>query len=278
MANLTIIDGHSYIYGAFYGVPDAAATRKSKTRIDAVYGFFALLRVIVDAFPKNKLIIVFDSKKWLSGELANKETDEDLRDTKSLIEQQTIIQKILAQIGIKWIQHATIKADNIIASLAEYWTAHNGKVQISSGDFDFVQLISKDISLVRNLHGLITKHDASFIKEKFEIQPQQYIDYQALIGDENDGFIGVKGIGPKTAAKLLNEYKDIAGIYKNINKIAKNYSEKLKANKALVLSNQKNIPMNKKVPVAAYLKSLPDVNKKLVMENVNMLLAKVGIK
>jgi DNA polymerase-1 len=279
MANLTIVDGHSYLYGAFYGVPDKAETRAGKVRVDAVYGFFALLRVIVEEFPKNKLFIVFDSKKWFKKELENKTTDADLKDTKSLIDQQAIIQKILDKIGIKWVQHSTLKADNIIASLATYWATHNGKVQISSGDFDFVQLISKDITIARNIHGLITKHDKSFIKQKFGIAPDQYMDFQALIGDENDDIIGVHGIGPRTAAKLLNEYKNIAGIYNNIDKLPKNFSEKLVAYRTLVLRNQKNIPMTRDIPIGQFLKGeLPDVNKKLVMENVNTLLAGVGIK
>ena len=279
MANLTIVDGHSYLYGAFYGVPDKAATRGSKTRVDAVYGFFALLRVIVEEFPKNKLFIVFDSKKWFQKELDNKTADEDLKDTKSLIEQQAIIQKILDKIGIRWIQHSTLKADNIIASIATYWAENNGKVQISSADFDFVQLISKNISLARNLHGLITMHDRSFIQQKFGIEPEQYIDFQALIGDENDSIVGIRGIGTKRAAAMLNDYKNIAGIYKNLDKLPKNISEQLALHKTLVLRNQKNIPMTRDLPISQFIKGdLPDVNTNLVMQNVNILLSEIGIR
>lgn len=277
MSNLTIIDGHSYIYGAFYGVPDAAETA-GKMRIDAVYGFFVLLRVIVNEFPKNKVFVVFDSKKWFQNKLESKDAD-DLKDTRSLIDQQMIIQKLLDKLNIKWVQHSTLKADNIIASLAKYWAENNGTVQISSGDFDFVQLISNNITLARNLHGLITKHDSKFIKEKFGIKPEQYIDYQAMIGDENDDIIGVRGIGPKTASKLLNDYKDIAGIYKNIDKLPKNLGEKLRKNKALVLKNQKNIPMTSNIPIKDFLTSdLPDVDKKQINQNINDLLEDIGIK
>ncbi|MBN2890906.1 MAG: hypothetical protein JXL97_03490 [Bacteroidales bacterium] len=277
MANLTIIDGHSYIYGAFYGIPDKAAT-KEKFRIDAVYGFFALLRNIIDAFPKNKIFIVFDSKKWFQEKLKEKKSTE-LKELRSLIDQQMIIQQLLDKVNIKWIQHNKIKADNIIASLANYWAKKEGKVQISSADYDFVQLISKDISLARNLHGLVTKHDAKFIKQKFGISPEQYVDYQSIIGDENDSFVGIKGIGPKTAAKLLNEYKNISGIYKSIDKIPATVADKLKANKKLVLKNEKEIPMTKTVPIKEFLKGkLPDVDKKLVSKNINSLLNSVGIK
>lgn len=266
MANLTIIDGHSYIYGAFYGVPDKASDGKIRT--DAIYGFFALLRVIINAFPKNKIIIVFDSKKWF----ARHKKDSDLE---SLLDQQAVIQKILNKIGIRWVQDREIKADNIIASIADTWAKNYGKVQISSGDFDFVQLISTNISLARNLHGLVTKLDTTFIKEKFGISPQQYIDFQSIVGDKNDGFVGVPGLGPKRAAALLNEYRDIAGIYKNIEKLPASISEKLRSNKTLVLKNQKNIPMNRKVPVAGYLKNLPDFDKKKALENVNTLLSEL---
>lgn len=277
MSNLTIIDGHSYIYGAFYGVPDAAETA-GKMRIDAVYGFFVLLRVIVNEFPKNKVFVVFDSKKWFQNKLESKDAD-DLKDTRSLIDQQMIIQKLLDKLNIKWVQHSTLKADNIIASLAKYWAENNGTVQISSGDFDFVQLISNNITLARNLHGLITKHDSKFIKEKFGIKPEQYIDYQAMIGDENDDIIGVRGIGPKTASKLLNDYKDIAGIYKNIDKLPKNLGEKLRKNKALVLKNQKNIPMTSNISIKDFLSGdLPDVDEKQINQNINDLLEDIGIK
>lgn len=277
MTNLTIVDGHSYIYGAFYGVPDKAGT-KHKIRVDAVYGFFALLRIIIEEFPKNKLFIVFDSKKWFQEKLKIKKSAE-LKELRSLIDQQMIVQKLLTKVNIKWVQHPTIKADNIIATLANNWVKKEGKVQISSGDFDFVQLISKDITLNRNLHGLITKHDAKFIKQKFGITPKQYVDFQALIGDENDDFRGVPGIGPKTAAKLLNEFENISGIYKSINKIPETLAEKLKKNKTLVLKNQKEIPMTKNVPIKEFLKGkISDVDKKLVMQNINSLLGYIGIK
>ncbi|HNY25235.1 MAG TPA: 5'-3' exonuclease H3TH domain-containing protein [Alphaproteobacteria bacterium] len=277
MSNLTIIDGHSYIYGAFYGVLDKAST-KNKIRMDAVYGFFALLRVIIKKFPKNKLFIVFDSKKWFQEKLQEKKSQE-LKELRSLIDQQMIVQKLLNKVNIKWVQYSKIKADNIIASLAKSWAKKGDKVQISSGDYDFVQLISKDISLARNLHGLITLHDVKFIKQKFGIKPEQYVDFQAMVGDENDSFSGIPGIGPKTAAKLLNEYKNIAGIYKSINKIPASIAEKLKSHKSLVLKNQKNIPMTDNIALKEFIKGkLPDVDQKKVSQNINSLLSSIGIE
>lgn len=277
MSNLTIVDGHSYIYGAFYGVPNKAST-KNKFRTDAIYGFFALLRVIVKEFPKNKIFVVFDSKKYFQEKLKEKKSAE-LKELRSLIDQQMIVQKLLNLVHIKWVQHSKIKSDNIIASLANHWSKKEGKVQISSGDYDFVQLISKDISLARNFHGLIEKHDAKFIKQKFGIKPDQYVDYQTIIGDENDNFQGIPGIGPKTAAKLLNEYKNIDGIYKSINKIPESVAQKLKLNKKLVLKNQSEIPMTNNIPLKEYMHGkIPETKEKLIMKNINSLLGNIGIK
>lgn len=276
MTNITIIDGHNYLYGAYYGVSDAAET-SGGVRINAVYGFLALLRTIVNAYPKNKLFIVFDSRRWFKRK-QKKETKPEKETSRDVAKQLKIIQKLLDKLNIKWIEPDTIKTDDIIASVATYWSNNYGRALISSGDFDFIQLLDDKISVARNLHGLITQYDKSYIREKFGIRPDQYIDYQAIVGDNNDNIIGVKGIGPKTTAKLLNTYDNVAGIFKNINQIPQSVAEKLKDKRNLILRNQKSIPMNRDIPISEIITGdLPDVDHNMVNKNPNELLAEIGI-
>jgi len=279
MANLTIIDGHNWLFRAFYGVPQAARTR-SGVQVNAVYGFFAFLRLVVSAWPDNMVFVVFDSETGIAGK---RDVRADYKHGRtydvSMFEQLPLIKDILDLMGVKWAEHGGFEADDIIASLAAYWAGKNGNVCISSNDFDFVQLIGDCVSLVRSSQGKLVNCDEGFVRMKFGIHPARYVDYLSMTGDKSDNIAGVKGLGPKTAARLLVDYNDIEGIFKAADELPAVIQRKLAGSRDIILANQKFIAMKTDIPYAEFLpeSSLLPVRADAVRQKIAVHLAKIGV-
>lgn len=248
MTNLTIIDGHNWLFRAFYGVPDVAQT-KSGIQVNAVYGFFAFLRQIASTYPDNKIFVVFDSETGTSDKLNERDDYKAGRVFNTdMFQQLPYIKQILDLMNVKWLEHPRFEADDIIASLATHWT-NNGCAYISSNDFDFTQLVSDKIHLIRTSQGKLINCNDAFIQNKFGICPNQYVDYLSLTGDKTDNIQGCCGIGSKTAAKLLNDYKNIDGVFNEINTFASSLKTKLLNDMDLVQNNRRFIAMNRCIPI-----------------------------
>ncbi len=278
MTDLTIIDGHNYLFRAFYGVPDVAQT-KSGIQVNAVYGFFAFLRQIANAYPNNKIFIVFDSETGTQDKLRQRQDYKAGRNINTdIFKQLPYIKQILDLMNIKWLEHKKFEADDIIASLAKSWIKDNGSVYISSNDFDFTQLVSDKINLIRSTQGKLIKCDYCFIKTKFGVLPCQYVDYLSLVGDKTDNIAGVMGVGQKTAAMLLNEYTNIKSIFENLDKISNKTMEKLKNNKDHINSNQKFIKMNTDIPIIELLQNdLPNTQNNIIQQRIGIYINDIGL-
>lgn len=279
MSNLTIIDGHNYLFRAFYGVPEAART-KGGIQVNAVYGFFAFLRQIVAAYPQNKLFVVFDSETGISDKLQEKEEYKDNRIVNTdMFKQLPFIKSILDIMNIKWLEHPRFEADDIIASMAVSWTQKFGNVYISSNDFDFVQMVSDKIYLIRSVQGKLINCDEKFIKQKFNIKPSQYVEYLSLVGDKTDNISGVAGIGPKTASDLLNQHGSIEKIFEQVYQLPNGIQKKLLDGRDLISRNHKFITMKKGIPDTELLADdLPATMPELVQQKIAIYLNKIGVR
>lgn len=279
MKDLTIIDGHNYLFRAFYGVPEAAKTKQG-VQVNAVYGFFAFLRQIVAAYPKNKLFVVFDSETGIQDKLEEKEEYKDNRVVNTdMFKQLPFIKSILDIMNIKWLEHPGYEADDIIASIAVSWTKQTGNVYISSNDFDFVQLVSDKIHLIRSVQGKLINCDANFVKQKFNVKPIQYVEYLSIVGDKTDNIAGVGGIGPKTASYLLNQHYTIDNIFKNISSVSSGIQKKLMAGQDIINKNKKFITMKKDIPEHGLLsEDLPETMPDLIQQKIAIYLNKIGVR
>lgn len=198
---LILVDGHNYLFRSFYGIPETART-KSGLQVNAVYGFFAELRKLDAAYPDSALFVVFDSETGIESKIEDSPEYKEGRvvDT-GMFEQLPVIKNLLEFIGIPYLEHPEYEADDVIASIA----TQNGQGSIiSSNDFDFIQLVSDKIDLIRTVRGSFVHCDESYVLSRFGISPDKYVDYLALVGDKTDNIKGINGIGPKTAAKLLS--------------------------------------------------------------------------
>ena len=213
---ILVIDGNSLIHRAFHAIPLLSTTEGLPT--NAVYGFTnMLLKILKDIQPKwvavafDKGKITFRTKEYGDYKANRKDTPEELRP------QFPLVKEVLNALSIKWYEAEGYEADDLIGTIIKKAEQENISGVILSGDKDILQLVSA------NTKALLTKKGISELEEfheenvykKFGVHPKQITDYKGLTGDQSDNIPGVPGIGPKTAAKLLQEFNTLEDIIVN---------------------------------------------------------------
>ena len=240
MSKLILIDGNAILHRAYHALPPL--TTKRGEPINAVYGFVSmLLRVIQDLKPTH-IIVAFDRKEPTFRHKEYKEYQAHRPETdKSLISQFEKARRVVDAFGIPFYDKAGFEADDVIGTLAKQAEKKMEEVVIVTGDKDILQLVTKKTKVYLPVRGLSDAKlmEEKDVMEKLGVRPNQVDDYKALIGDPSDNYPGVPGIGPKTATKLLSEYKTVENIYRNIDKIQESTAKKLKEGKDLAIVSQK---------------------------------------
>lgn len=210
-----IVDGHSYAYRAFYGLPPMIAPDGSE--VHAVYGFYGMIKKIIREKKPHAVVIVFDHPKpTKKHEMFRDYKAQREKMPESLGRQIEYLKKTSAEYGFSVFEKEGYEADDIIASAAYYAVEAGFKSVILTSDKDMMQLVNKDISILKFGKKEEILLSPETIKERFGIAPSQVADLLALMGDASDNIPGVKGIGEKTAYKLIKEYGTIDGILKNM--------------------------------------------------------------
>ena len=264
MKNITIIDGHDWLYRAFYVVPTAAATRGG-TMINALYGFMMFLRQTAAMHPNNEVLVVFDSEA----------EQKSLARDRPILKQVPLIKKLLDLIGIKWIQDEKNRAIDVIASMTAKWSAAGSKVFIASNNYDFVQFISPRVIMIYDFHGYMNDFDASDVVEKFGVKPSQFIDFKALDGTRTHKMPGVPNIGIKNAAALMEKFKTVTNLYRHLDELPSAAAATLTAAKSVVEKNQKMLAMRTDVKFSG---TPAKISAKALNEKMSIMLHRAGIK
>ncbi|MEZ4749932.1 MAG: DNA polymerase I [Bdellovibrionota bacterium] len=245
---IVIIDGSSYFFRAFFAIQRLSNSKGFPT--NAVYGFINMLLKVMDVENPKKLAIAFDTpaptfrKKLYPKYKANREAPPE-----DLVKQIPYIQKAVDAFGITRMQMEGYEADDVIATLAHRANSESYHVDIISGDKDLMQLVGPKIALFDTMKD--KRYDAAAVEEKFGVGPEQMVDLLALMGDSSDNVPGVKGIGPKTAAELLQKYKTLDGIYEALEEIKQQKrKEVLKEEKALAYLSRDLVTLKKDVPLS----------------------------
>jgi DNA polymerase-1 len=206
---LVLVDGSSYLYRAFHAMPPLTNAAGEPT--GALLGVLNMLVKLTHDFPDAQLVIVFDAP----GRTFRDDLFEAYKshrppmpdDLRSQIE--PLLAMITAQ-GLPLLRVEGVEADDVIGTLACRAKAAGRKVIISTGDKDMSQLVNDAITIVNTMTG--THLDRAGVKAKFDVWPEQIVDYLALVGDSSDNIPGVPKVGPKTAAKWLAQYQSADGI------------------------------------------------------------------
>ena len=222
---LLLVDGSSYLFRAFYALPDLRSAAGAPT--GAIRGVIAMIRKLAKDYPGSAVAIVFDAPgktfrdDMYSEYKANRESmPDDLR------EQIAPIHDIIRAMGLPLLMVSDVEADDVIGTLAYQATAEKRETVVSTGDKDMAQLVSDHVTLVNTMTE--TTMDREGVVEKFGVLPEQIIDYLALMGDTVDNIPGVPKVGPKTAAKWLKEFGSLDEVMARADEVKGKVGENLR--------------------------------------------------
>lgn len=244
---VVLIDGSGYIYRAFYALPPM--TRSDGTPVNAVYGFCAMLMKLIKEMPADYLAVMFDtSRQTFRMEIfpdykgTRKETPEEL------IPQFPLLRQAVDAFSIAQAEMNGYEADDLLATYARLAHEEEAEVTIVSADKDLMQLVGSGVTIYDPMKQRVV--EAEQVMEKFGVTPDKVVDVQALAGDTSDNVPGVRGIGIKTAAALINEYGSLENLLDNVASIKQNKRrEVLTADAELARMSKKLVTLNAFAPV-----------------------------
>lgn len=253
MEKLVLIDGHSILNRAFYGVPDL--TNSEGTHTNAVYGFLNIMFKILDEEHPDYLTVAFDVKAPTFRHKMYAEYKGTRKPMPGeLHEQVPVIKEVLTSMGIKIIEMAGYEADDLLGTLARMGEENGLMVSVVSGDRDLLQLATEriQIRIPKTKKGLteIENYYEKDVLELYQVTPKEFIDMKALMGDTSDNIPGAPGIGEKTAASIITKYHSIENAFEHIEEITPNKAKNsLKENKELVELSKVLATINVEVPI-----------------------------
>lgn len=225
-APFVLVDGSSYIYRAFHAMPPL--TNPAGEPTGAVYGVINMLRKLLHEINPSHIAVVFDAKeKTFRSEIYPEYKTHRPPMPPELVAQIEPIHSIIKAMGIPVLCVSGVEADDVIGTLATQAAQQHMHTLISTGDKDMAQLVCSHISLVNTMTE--SKLDPKTVEEKFGVKPEQIIDYLTLMGDTSDNVPGVEKVGPKTAAKWLQEYDTLDNLFAHADSIKGKIGENLRA-------------------------------------------------
>jgi len=260
MKKILIIDANSFIHRAFHALPPLETP--DGRPIGAIYGLTNILFSILNREKPDYVAAAFDTPEKTFRKVMFKEYKAHRPKAPDELKQQIIEAHVLfKKFGIKTLEKPGFEADDILGTLAEKFTKTKGvKTTILTGDLDALQLVDDENTTILIPGGgtsQMIRYDELKVEERFGIKPKQLIDYKGFAGDSSDNIPGVPGVGPKTAARLLQKYKDIDGIYKNIDKEKESaVIKKIKENKDQAYLSKKLGTIKRDVPIKITLEEL----------------------
>ena len=219
---IVLIDGHSILNRAFFGVPPL--TNSEGLHTNAVYGFLNIMFKILDEEKPDYLTVAFDrSEPTFRHQMfdAYKGTRKPM--AQELREQVPVMKEVLQAMGIKIVEMPGYEADDLLGTIAGMAEAQGMDVSIISGDRDLLQLATEKVKIripkTKRTGTEIEDYYASDVLERYQVSPKEFIDVKALMGDSSDNIPGVPGIGEKTATNLIVAYKSIENAYAHLEEI-----------------------------------------------------------
>jgi len=224
--DLVLVDGSSYVYRAFHALPPLTNSRGEPT--GAVFGVLNMLVKFVKDYQPRCIAVVFDAPgKTFRDELFAEYKAQRQPMPNDLRPQIPPLLAIIKAQGLPLLQIDGVEADDVIGTLACRAAANGKSVVISTMDKDMAQLVNESITLVNTMSNTVL--DRAGVKAKFDVFPEQIIDYLALVGDTSDNIPGIEKVGPKTAAKWLTQYGSLDGVVAHAAEISGKVGENLRA-------------------------------------------------
>ncbi|MEY4102072.1 MAG: polymerase [Actinomycetota bacterium] len=246
---LMVIDGHSLAFRAFYALPVDSFQTKDGQHTNAIHGFISMMLNLLAKEKPSHLAVAFDISRFSFRTREYPEYKATRGETPAeFIGQVPLLQDALHAMGITTITKEDFEADDILATLAAQGSAQGFKVLVVSGDRDTIQLIDENVTLLYpSKQGVseLTRYDAAKVFERYGIQPRQYPEIAALVGETSDNLPGVPKVGEKTAVKWINEFGSLDEILRRADEIGGKVGESLREFKENAVRNRR---LNRLIP------------------------------
>lgn len=239
---LLLIDGHSLAFRAFYALSPDSFRAPNGQHTNAVHGFISMLLTILQTHKPTHLAVAFDLSRSSFRTLEYPEYKGTRGETPPEFNGQTeVLNEVLDAMNIKTLTRENYEADDILASLADQGADAGFRVLVVSGDRDTFQLIQDDTTILYPVKGVLNlaNMDDSAVVEKYGIHAKQYPDLAALVGETSDNLPGIPGVGPKTAAKWLQQYGSLDAILAAADEIPGKVGESLREHRELAIRNRR---------------------------------------
>ncbi len=224
--DLVLVDGSSYVYRAFHALPPLTNSRGEPT--GAVLGVLNMLLKFIKDYQPRHIAVVFDAPgKTFRDELFTEYKAHRPSMPDYLRAQIAPLLEIIAAQGLPLLRVPGVEADDVIGTLARRAARAGQTVLISTGDKDMAQLVDDSITLINTMNNAVLDREA--VKAKFEVYPEQIVDYLALVGDTSDNIPGIDKVGPKTGARLLQQYGGLDALIAHVAEIPGRVGENLRA-------------------------------------------------
>jgi DNA polymerase-1 len=264
---LLLVDGSSYLYRAFHAMPDLRVHPgdPSSPATGAIRGMINMMNSLRKDVPALYAACVFDAKgptfrdEIYPAYKANRSPMPD--DLRTQIEP---IHELVRLLGWTVLNVPGVEADDVIGTLAHLAAAQGVRVIISSGDKDLSQLVNEQVSMVDTMNG--KRRDVAGVEAEFGVKPELMLDYQTLVGDAVDNVPGVPKVGPKTAAKWLQEYGSLQNLLAHANDIKGVAGENLRQSVAWLPTAQQLLKIRTDCDLSAYVNGLPSLQQLLLAE------------
>ena len=230
MKKIILVDGNNLLFRSYYATAYAGNFMNNSKGFptNALFGFTNMINKIVNEEKPEYIIVAFDKGKTFRHEKYDVYKDGRVETPNELKIQFPLAKELLTAMGIKYYEIDNYEADDIIGTFCEYCNKDSEYIgTIVSSDKDLLQLISDDVDIKLLKQKDYIRYNKDSFEREYGIKPINVIDLKALMGDASDNIPGVKGVGEKTALKLLHEYKTLDGIYENIDSISGKLKEKL---------------------------------------------------
>lgn len=241
MPTLALLDGNSIAYRAFFALPPDLATRSGQVT-NAAYGFTRMLIKLLGDHHPDAVAVAWDVSRETFRTVeypqykAQREASPD-----AFRSQLPLINEVLDSLGMAQVRLEGYEADDVIATLGEQARREDWRVLLVTGDRDAFQLIDDHLQVLYTRRGItdVLVADEAYVKERFGIRPDQYVEYAALRGDTSDNLPGVPGVGEKTASKLVADYGRLEGIYDALDEFTPKLRQNLAEHRQQVFLNRK---------------------------------------
>lgn len=219
---IVLIDGHSILNRAFYGVPDL--TNADGLHTNAVYGFLNIMFKILDQEKPEYLTVAFD----VHAPTFRHEMFEEYKGTRKpmaeeLRQQVPVIKEVLQAMGVKIVEKAGLEADDILGTISRISERRGLEVSVISGDRDLLQLATEHVKIripkTKKGQTEIEDYYAEDVLNAYQVTPTEFIDLKALMGDTSDNIPGLPGVGEKTATKIITEYHSIENAHEHASEL-----------------------------------------------------------